>query len=89
MAGPLVMTVTESRIDHETAAGFQDDLLAVVGDGSETVIIDLASVESISSVGLRALVVAAKKSKPAVARARSEKSKAADAEPLAHAAATE
>ena len=30
-----------------------------------------------------------KKSKPAVARARSEKSKAADAEPLAHAAATE
>ncbi len=65
MAGPLVLTVTESRIDHETAAAFQDELLAVVGDGSSLVIIDLASVESISSVGLRALVVAAKKSKPA------------------------
>ena len=37
----------------------------VLGDGSPVLIVDFSAVEAISSVGLRALVVAAKKSKAA------------------------
>jgi anti-anti-sigma factor len=62
---PAVMTVVESRIDHESAARFQEQLLGEVGDGSRVLILDFAAVEVISSVGLRALVVASKKCKPA------------------------
>ncbi len=62
MTAPIVVTVTESRIDYESAQRFQDQLLTALGDGSAVVIVDFAAVEAISSVGLRALVVAAKKS---------------------------
>jgi anti-sigma B factor antagonist len=65
MTAPIVVTVTESRIDYESAQRFQEQLLAALGDGSAIVIVDFSAVDAISSVGLRALVVAAKKSKAA------------------------
>jgi len=63
MGEPVVLTVAETRIDYDSAARFGEALLAALGDGSEMLIVDFSAVEAISSVGLRALVVAAKKSK--------------------------
>ena len=54
------------RIDHETAAGFREALLAHVGTsapGTRHVVLDLGEVEYIASVGLRALVLAAREAK--------------------------
>ncbi len=65
MTDIVVLPIAEHRIDYDSAAGFQEQLLAALGDGAATVIVDLAQVEMISSVGLRAFVVAAKKSKAA------------------------
>jgi anti-anti-sigma factor len=62
MPEPQVVVFNEKRIDYETAAAFQDQLLAVLGDGTPTLILDFSGVEAISSVGLRGLVVAAKRS---------------------------
>jgi anti-anti-sigma factor len=58
-----VFTIAVKKIDYATAAAFQDDLLAAVGEGSQRLVIDFAGVETISSIGLRALVVAAKKTR--------------------------
>jgi len=60
-----VFTVAVKRLDYDTAPTFQQDLLAALGDGSVRLIIDFGAVEAISSVGLRALVVATKKSRAA------------------------
>jgi anti-sigma B factor antagonist len=54
------------RIDHETAAGFREALVAHVGTpvpGTRHVVLDLGAVEYIASVGLRALVLAAREAK--------------------------
>jgi anti-anti-sigma factor len=54
------------RIDHETAAGFREALLAHVGTcapRASHVVLDLSAVEYIASVGLRALVLAAREAK--------------------------
>ncbi len=63
MSEPVVVTVAEKRIDYDSAKRFGEALLAALGDGSAMLIVDFSAVEAISSVGLRALVVAAKKSK--------------------------
>jgi anti-anti-sigma factor len=60
-----VVAITEPRIDYDSAARFQQQLLDALGDGSGVLIIDFSRVETISSVGLRALVLAAKRSKNA------------------------
>ena len=65
MTEPQVVVFGEKRIDYETAPAFQERLLAVLGDGTPTLVLDLSAVEAISSVGLRGLVVAAKRSKEA------------------------
>jgi anti-sigma B factor antagonist len=65
MSEPIVVTVAETRIDYDSAQRFGEELLAALGDGSAVLIVDFSAVEAISSVGLRALVVAAKKSKAA------------------------
>ena len=65
MSEPVLVTVAERRIDYENAAHLQQQLLTALGDGSTMLIVDFSAVEVISSVGLRALVVAAKKSKTA------------------------
>jgi anti-anti-sigma factor len=63
MPDPQVFTVSLARIDYASAEQFQDALLGAIGDGSGRLAIDFGAVEMISSVGLRALVVAAKKSR--------------------------
>jgi anti-sigma B factor antagonist len=66
MTDPIVVVpVAHARIDYDSAQRFQEQLLAALGDGSAVLIVDFSAVEAISSVGLRALVVAAKKSKAA------------------------
>jgi anti-anti-sigma factor len=62
MNEPVVVPIAHARIDYDSAERFGEQLLAALGDGSALVIVDFSSVETISSVGLRALVVAAKKS---------------------------
>ena len=60
MSEPTLVTVAATRIDYDSAPRFQAQLLAALGDGSAVLIVDFSMVEAISSVGLRALVVAAK-----------------------------
>lgn len=62
MSEPTVLSVNQRRIDAEAAGQFQEDLLTAVNAGG-TVIIDFSQVEAIASVGLRALVLAWKKSR--------------------------
>jgi anti-sigma B factor antagonist len=65
MIDPTVVVVADARIDYDSAQRFGEQLLAALGDGSAVLIVDFSAVGAISSVGLRALVVAAKKSKTA------------------------
>lgn len=62
-ADTVVITVA-GRVDHETSDRLKDELLhqaeGCSGDG-DRLVIDLGGVEYISSVGLRALMMAAKK----------------------------
>jgi anti-anti-sigma factor len=54
------------RIDHATAEGFKAELgphLATCAAGRDRVVLDLAGVEYISSVGLRVLMLASKQAK--------------------------
>ena len=64
-ADTIVLKPAE-RIDHETATGFSEALLAAVGacaPGAGHVVLDLSAVDYIASVGLRALVLAAREAK--------------------------
>jgi anti-anti-sigma factor len=59
------------RIDHATVDGFQAALephLTACREGAPPVILDMSGVEYISSVGLRVLMVAAKKVKAQAGR---------------------
>jgi anti-anti-sigma factor len=49
------------RIDAATAEQFKQQLLATIGDHPSRLVLDFAQVEFISSIGLRVLVVAAKR----------------------------
>ena len=65
LADTLVLSPA-GRIDHATADGFKTALapsLEACAAGRDCVVIDLASVEYISSVGLRVLMLASKQAK--------------------------
>ena len=64
--GDVLALAAAGRLDHETADGFQKSLgpfLANCKAGGDSLVIDLADVSYISSVGLRALLVASKQVK--------------------------
>jgi anti-anti-sigma factor len=58
--GSLVVLRPEGRIDNTTCAEFQARLLAVVDEGTGDIVVDFSAVDYISSVGLRALMTAAR-----------------------------
>ena len=64
--GDVLALAASGRLDHETAEGFQKTLgpyLANCSDKGDSIVIDLADVSYVSSVGLRALLVASKQVK--------------------------
>jgi stage II sporulation protein AA (anti-sigma F factor antagonist) len=61
--GVLTLTVT-GRIDAGSAEAFGAALAVCIDRGERRLILDLARVDYISSVGLRALIVAAKRLAP-------------------------
>ena len=58
--GNLVVLRPVGRIDNTTCAEFQTRLLAVVDEGTGDIVVDFSAVDYISSVGLRALMTAAR-----------------------------
>ena len=67
MYGDAIVVRAEGRIDQSSAADFQRELTGLVDtaiDGGKQIVVDLSQVDYISSVGLRALMVANKQAKP-------------------------
>ena len=60
--GKFSIMMPVGRLDNETSPEFQARLLSAVASGG-AVVVDLSGVEYISSAGLRALMMASKKSK--------------------------
>jgi|EndMetStandDraft_4_1072995.scaffolds.fasta_scaffold393000_2 anti-anti-sigma factor len=57
-----ILTLTMSgRLDADTTAAFGDMLNGCIDRGERRIILDLSGVDYVSSVGLRALIVAAKR----------------------------
>lgn len=56
----LVMSI-EGRLGAETAADFQNKLVAALDRGEKSVLIDLSKLEYISSAGMRVFLIAAKR----------------------------
>lgn len=63
--GDAVLLVPVGRVDQSTAPAFQSAMLDVVGKRGAVVVIDFSGIPYISSVGLRALMIAAKQGKAA------------------------
>ncbi len=59
----LLVLRPKSRIDSSTAAAFEEQCAALIDKGPNKVVIDFADVDYVSSAGLRALLVAAKKAR--------------------------
>ena len=53
----------DGRLDQDSAAMFQERLLQAVGSGGKGVIVDFSKIPYVSSVGLRAIMIAAKQGK--------------------------
>ena len=62
-AGVLTLTLS-GRIDAGTTDSFAGALTACIDRGERRIILDLAGIDYISSVGLRALILAAKRLAP-------------------------
>ncbi|WP_029009199.1 STAS domain-containing protein [Azospirillum halopraeferens] len=56
------------RVDSGTAGAFETRLVQAVNAGQASVVVDMAQLAYISSAGLRALLVAAKRARPAGSR---------------------
>jgi anti-sigma B factor antagonist/stage II sporulation protein AA (anti-sigma F factor antagonist) len=61
--GQILVLTPVGRIDNETSPAFQAKLLGAVGANGATVLLDMSKVDYLSSVGLRALMVASKQAK--------------------------
>ena len=60
--GKIAVLAPIGRLDNETSAEFQNKLLFALAAGG-VILVDFSGVEYISSAGLRALMMAAKKAK--------------------------
>lgn len=61
--GEAIVLLPDGRLDQDTATPFQERLIEAVGGGNKAVIVDFSKIPYISSVGLRAIMIAAKQSK--------------------------
>jgi anti-sigma B factor antagonist len=59
----LLVIRPKSRVDSGTASLFEERCASLIGEGPTKVVIDFSDVDYISSAGLRALLIAAKKAK--------------------------
>ena len=62
----VVVLAPTGRVDHTSAEGFQSELLEHVGQcaaADKHIILDMSGIDYMSSVGLRALMIASKESK--------------------------
>lgn len=59
-----VTLALNGRLDNATSPGFEERVLRMIGAGDVRLIIDLAQLDYISSVGLRVFMMAAKRVKP-------------------------
>lgn len=66
--GRVVVLRPVGRINNETSAEFERKLLATIGTTPAAVLVDLSTVEYISSAGLRVLMIAARQSKASAGR---------------------
>lgn len=62
--GDVCVVTLEGRLDNETTQAFQEKLSSIVDGGQTRLVIDMANLEYISSVGLRAFLLISKKLKP-------------------------
>ena len=67
-SGGVTVLKPAGRIDSGTAGAFEARLIKALGNGPNRVVVDMAQLAYISSAGLRALLVAAKKARPAGGR---------------------
>ena len=58
--GTAVIVKTEGRVDGSNASDFQDALEDVIGPDDDSVILNLARLDYISSAGLRIILLSAK-----------------------------
>jgi len=63
--GNLIQFNVVGRIDASTSGNVESAVNTAIGGGSQRVIFDMSGVDYISSAGLRAILVAAKKAKSA------------------------
>jgi anti-anti-sigma factor len=63
--GDLIQFQVVGRIDAATSANVEHAVNAAIGGGSQRMIFDMREVNYISSAGLRAILIAAKKAKAA------------------------
>ncbi len=62
--GNIAIVYMDGRLDNETAQGFQEKMAALIDAGCTRLVVDMAKLQYISSVGLRAFLLTSKKLKP-------------------------
>lgn len=60
-AGDILVLSPEGRIDGSNSADFQSAVMERIDEGSESILLDFAGISYISSAGLRAVLILAKK----------------------------
>jgi anti-anti-sigma factor len=59
--GMVLAVALQGRLDAATSKGVEDRLLSLIESGESRLVVDLAKLDYISSVGLRVLMLAAKR----------------------------
>ncbi len=62
--GNVCVLALNGRLDNETTQGFQERVSSIIDGGQTRLVLDLEHLAYISSVGLRAFLLTAKKMKP-------------------------